>query len=81
MKLIKMSASWCGPCKQLSKVMQEVDIPYEVQEVDIDQEPALAQQYGIRGVPTLILLDDDGTIRRRTSGSMTKTKLEEWLRG
>lgn len=80
MKLIKMSASWCVPCKQLSKLMQEVTIPYEVKEVDIDADPSTAIKFGVRGVPTLLLVEDDGeTVVKRANGALTKAKLEEFL--
>lgn len=80
MKLIKMSASWCVPCKQLSKLMQEVTIPYEIKEVDIDSDPSSAIKFGVRGVPTLLLVEDDGeTVVKRANGALTKAKLEEFL--
>ena len=77
-KLLKFSASWCGPCKMLSKVMEGQDLGVEVKEVDIDEEYELAQQYQIRGVPTLVLLEDDKEIKR-TTGMMQLNQLKTFL--
>ena len=77
-KLLKFSASWCGPCKMLSKVMEGQDLGVEVKEVDIDEEYELAQQYQIRGVPTLVLLEDDKEIKR-TTGMMQLNQLKSFL--
>ena len=47
-------------------------------EIDIDDKPELAQEFGIRGVPTLIMLEENVEVKRR-SGSMSKSELEAWL--
>lgn len=58
MKAIKFSASWCGPCKMLSKKLEQEGI--KIEERDVDQNKDDAKLYGIRGVPTIIILDNDG---------------------
>lgn len=60
MKLLKFQASWCGPCKRLTENLQHVNFPYEVQEIELDDNLDLAVEYGVRSVPRLILLDDEG---------------------
>jgi thioredoxin 1 len=81
MKVLKFEASWCGPCKMLSKVIAEsqekISIPFEV--IDIDETPNLAMQYGVRGVPTLIVLDDDGKELRRKVGMQRESDLLQFL--
>jgi thioredoxin-like negative regulator of GroEL len=52
--------------------------PVEV--IDIDVHPELAQEYGIRSVPTLVMLDENIETRRQV-GAMQKSKLMEWIRG
>ncbi len=81
MKLIKFSASWCGPCKQLENVMSIADLSaIEVQRVDVDEDRSLVEKYGIRAVPTLVLLGEDGVEVKRKSGAMaTASELEEWV--
>lgn len=80
MKLLKLSAAWCGPCKQLAMTMNGLEGLPEVQEIDIDKDYKTAQQYNVRGVPTLILLDDEGKEVKRVSGALTKEKLLEFVK-
>jgi thioredoxin 1 len=79
MKLIKLSASWCGPCKSLSKVISGLALEIPMEEIDIDEKPEEAQKYGIRGVPTLVLLDDTGEVLKKKSGMMNSSELQSWL--
>mgnify|MGYP003341748214 FL=1 len=59
-QLLKFSASWCQPCKALAGNMKYVDFgDVEVKEIDIDENFEEAQKFNIRGVPTLVLLEDD----------------------
>lgn len=58
MKLIKFYATWCGPCKSLTAMLEDMDLPYEVQEVDIDKDMDTALKFGVRSVPTLLLVND-----------------------
>ncbi len=62
--VLKFSASWCGPCKMLSQALGEKD---NLQEIDIEQNMELAQQYKVRNVPTLVFLRN-GVEAHRTVG-------------
>jgi len=79
MRLLKFEASWCGPCKNLTKTMEGIDFPYPVEVIDIDKNQDIAMEYGIRGVPHLILMDDDNNIVKRIGGAVSKEKLIEEL--
>lgn len=83
MKLLKFYAEWCGPCKGLSMVIKgaqdKIDIPIE--EYDIDNEMMMAQEYKVRSVPTMVLVDNTGTEIRRQVGMVTEEKLLEFLKG
>ena len=82
MQLIKFSSSWCGPCKSLSSNLTKLDLSsLSFQEVDIDKEPSLAQQYNVRGIPTLILLDSESNELRRLVGMQSIPTLETFLKG
>ena len=64
-QVLKFYADSCGPCKMLSKSLDSMyPLPIRVSEVDIETSPEIAQKYGIRGVPTMILLEDGEEIGR-----------------
>lgn len=80
-QLLKFSATWCGPCKSLSSNMKNVDLKdVELKEIDVDENIEESKRYGIRGVPTLILLNDGVEVSRK-SGVMTAEKIEEFIHG
>lgn len=81
MKLLKFHATWCQPCKMLSKVMEDVDLGVPVENVDIDENMELAKKYGVRGVPMLALVEDDGTVVRTRSGMMMEAELVKFVKG
>ena len=82
MKLLKFHATWCGPCKALSQVMEaskdKWNIP--VAEIDIDADRNVAMEYGIRSVPTLILVDENDNQLKRHSGSMKESEFLEFVK-
>ena len=77
-KLLKFQASWCGPCKMLSKTFNQVQTEIEIEEVDIDADPELTAKYRVRGVPTVILLEDNLELKRFV-GVKGKEEIESWL--
>jgi len=76
-KILRFTASWCQPCKGLAMNLMsaELDIPIEV--IDIDAYSDVAVEYGIRSVPTLVLLDENIEVKR-SSGVMTVQQLKDW---
>ena len=81
MKLLKFHATWCQPCKMLSRVIEDASekITIPMEEIDIDQNRDLAIQYGIRGVPTLVIVDEEGKEVSRKSGMLMENQLLEFL--
>jgi len=79
MKLLKFSATWCQPCQALSKVISETTLPLEVVEIDVDYEADKARNFGVRGVPTLVLLNSVDEEISRKVGNMSSTVLTEWV--
>jgi thioredoxin 1 len=77
-KVLKFQASWCGPCKILSSTLSKITTDVEIEEIDIEQNPTLTQQYKIRGVPTLVMVEDDVELKR-VVGVKTKEELETWI--
>lgn len=78
-EILKFQASWCGPCKMLSNIMEGEDFGVPVRVVDIDEEADLARSYGIRGVPTLLLTDENGVEVKRHVGMAKLNEIKEWL--
>jgi thioredoxin 1 len=83
MKVLKFYADWCGPCKGLSQVIKNAGdkVTMEVENVNIDDNIFLAQEHKIRSVPTMIVVDSDGTEIRRKVGAMNEEQLLEFLKG
>ena len=80
--LVDFFATWCGPCKMLAPVLEDIAASYagaaEIYKVDIDENDALTSAYGIEVVPTLILFHK-GEIVARTSGFRSKGDLAKMI--
>ena len=77
LKVLKFSASWCGPCKQLAPIFDQVKSEVSgvsFQDVDVDAESALAIKYNVRGVPTIII-EKNGQEVKRLVGMQQKPEL------
>lgn len=78
-KILKFSASWCGPCKSMAAVLNRINLPVAVQEIDVDDNHEQAAQYAIRGVPTLVLVDPTGKEVSRLVGSKNEAEIKNWI--
>ena len=80
--LIDFFALWCGPCKMLSPVLDELAEEYEgtidIYKVNIDDEEELAEMFGIRSVPTLLFVPLQGN-PKRAMGAMPKSELRNLI--
>ena len=60
--LVDFWATWCGPCRMIAPVIEQIGAEYEgraiVGKVDVDEEPGLAQKFGVMSIPTLIVVKD-----------------------
>jgi len=79
-KVLRFSATWCQPCKGLAMNLASVETEVPIEVIDIDYQPDLTKQYMVRGVPTLVMLEDDKEIRR-FSGMKSTKELQEWING
>ena len=77
-KVLRFTASWCQPCKMLAKTLEGITIDYPIEVIDIDENRELAIQYGVRGVPTLVMLENDAEVKRIV-GVQTEGFLKDWL--
>ena len=72
-KFLYFSADWCGPCRQLGPTMEEVAKEgITVQKIDVDRSPEMSQRYGVRNIPTVILLNEIGEEQGRKVGANPK---------
>lgn len=81
MKLVYyFTADWCQPCKNMKPIVQEIEIDQNVkfQKIDVDYEKELVEQYGIRSVPTFILIENNSEVRR-ISGAQTRDSLNKFI--
>jgi len=79
MKILRFTASWCEPCKALSKTIERIDTEVPIQVIDIDDQPELAQHFNIRSVPTLVKIDEDKKEVERTVGMATQSDLDKFI--
>lgn len=73
-------AEWCGPCRMIGPVIEELATEYEgkalIAKVDVDENAELSQQYGVRSIPTILILKD-GEVVDKHVGVTTKAALAE----
>ena len=79
MKILRFTAEWCQPCKNLAKTLSELDSEIPIEVIDIDSVPGIAEQYKIRSVPTLMITEGTGEISRLV-GAATKEKIQSWIK-
>ena len=81
-KLIDFYADWCGPCKVMGPIFEELEKEYKdkvtFEKVDVEADQDTASKFGIMSIPTFVILKDDKEIDRKT-GAMPKEMVKEWL--
>lgn len=79
MKILKFYSNTCPPCRILEKNLQEVGIDHESVDIGTDEGLSTAMQYGVRSTPTLLVVDDSGSVVKSHIGLLTVDKLKEWM--
>ena len=77
-------AEWCGPCKMIGPSLEEISTELagkvKIAKLNIDENPELAAQFGVRSIPTLMIFKD-GEVADMKVGALPKTALTHWISG
>ena len=79
--LVDFFATWCGPCKMLSPILEELASDrnnIKFVKMDVDENPNIAKEFGIMSVPTLVFFKDGQEIAKQT-GFLPKDSLQNWI--
>jgi thioredoxin 1 len=80
--LVDFWAEWCGPCKIIAPALEELAAEFSgkltVAKVNIDDNPMTPTNYGVRGVPTLLMFKDGNKVAEQV-GALPKSRLKEWI--
>ena len=79
-KILYFTASWCAPCKALSPIMDSLQGQINFDKIDVDTNTDLSAQYGVRGVPSLVLVENGNEVGRLV-GAQTKESILNFYNG
>jgi thioredoxin 1 len=81
-QLLYFSAEWCGPCRQLGPIMEELQREgYPVRKIDVDKNAEISQQYGVRNIPTVILTVDNVDKGRKVGAGPKQAYIDLYNQG
>lgn len=80
--LVDFWAEWCGPCKMIAPALEELATEFSgkltVAKVNIDDNPLTPTNYGVRGIPTLVMFKDGAKVAEQV-GALPKSRLKDWI--
>lgn len=78
-RVLRFTAEWCAPCKTMATMLDEINCGIPIEVIDIDKSIETSMEFGIRSVPTLVMMDGNIQMKRMT-GMKKKSDLETWLK-
>ena len=82
--LVDFWAEWCGPCKMIAPILDEVSLEYankvKICKLDVDSNPETAAKFNVRGIPTLLVFKN-GAVEATKVGALSKLQLNEFIDG
>ena len=79
-KILYFSAAWCGPCKMLGPIMESLSGQINYEKIDVDSNQDLSIKYGVRNIPTLVLVENEEAVRKLT-GLQQKDQILNFYNG
>ena len=79
-KILYFSAAWCGPCKMLGPIMESLSGQINYEKIDVDNNQDLSIKYGVRNIPTLVLVENEEAVRKLT-GLQQKDQILNFYNG
>ena len=79
-KILYFSAAWCGPCKTLGPIMESLSGQINYQKIDVDKDQDQSIKYGVRNIPTLILIEN-GEVKDKKVGVLSKDQILNFYNG
>ena len=80
--LVDFWAEWCGPCKQIAPILEEISTEFSekvtIAKLDVDENPETPSRYQIRGIPTMILFNNVSIVDTKV-GASSKKDLTDWI--
>jgi thioredoxin len=74
-EILYFSATWCGPCKNFKPIMEQVSRELPVKFIDVDANPDMTAAYGVRSVPTLVVVKD-GQVAQKQAGVLSESQVK-----
>ncbi len=76
--LVDFYASWCGPCRMLTEVLESIEDKIDILKVDVDKFPEIARKYGVMSIPNLILFENNQVIKNQV-GFLNENELLDFI--